>query len=606
MPRLQHNNTAAKLIKQYENKERGYSAAAKELQRRFPGLDWVQQKRIMLAFLQGTPTLRRWVYTRLLDLWDKSFVEPVRNVWEQYYEERCSWVIIRHFPWEYVKEQLHSLLFFDGNYKFVYKRFPEQLQAECGSIVEAGSDGEVSVNAEGASDFWRAVRICCSVTFPTNDDGLPVVNPSMVMKRRLQRSMGAPSPRDITEIDNTFYPVFESGDMVLLSVLNDWCDKVREAVSRDNDFRSYHISITDPTNYNRVVYLILLKYMKLMLGEPQTDDYMTYYQPNEPSSGYSVGQLEQLIGHFLYGDELVLDKREKVDVCGVTFTSDHLIPPDLPTKMTLPTGMRMLDRELRGGLLKGTLNIVAGRPMMGTTAMAYSVIRNVAIKGGIPSALYTTERNVEMAKDRMRFVEFGFDEDDDISMDGIPDAIKSLESIGFQRKLTYREREQRLLSAPLWIEHGAAGVGINEVVGFIERQVRENHVQFVVVDRIDQLALEGGNRHDQAMSLAAVAERCGVVILACCGVSSYVDNRVMCEPRVGDALGSEDFEVYANSVMLLYRPEYYGIEEADFGHTRDVVQVFLAKNNQGPTTKNILLRFDFHVRIGDWYDSESD
>ena len=45
MPTLQHNNPASKLIRQYERKERGYSAADKELQRRFVGLDYATQKR---------------------------------------------------------------------------------------------------------------------------------------------------------------------------------------------------------------------------------------------------------------------------------------------------------------------------------------------------------------------------------------------------------------------------------------------------------------------------------------------------------------------------------------------------------------------------------
>lgn len=601
---IQHNHSAAKLIRQYEQKERGYSAAAKELQRRFAHLDWGQQKRIITAFLQGTATLRKWIYTRLLDLWDDSFAELVQKVWEQYHEEHCSWVIIRHFPWEYVKEQMHQLIYFDGNYRFICKRFSEQVAAGYGEITGAQLSDKSLLYSEGASAFWSAVRLSCSVVFPTAEDGTPIVNPSVVLKRRLRHSMGAPSPRDITEIENTFYPVYESDDMVLLAILSDWCDRIKETVSQDSDFKSYHISITDTTNYNRVVYLILIKHMKMFFDKEQENGYYLMAQPLEPTSGYTIEQLDQLIGYYLYGNELSWDSWTKSEVGKVKFIMNHQVTTELSPDMVLPTGMKALDVELRGGLLKGTLNLLAGRPMMGTTAMAYSIICNVAAENGIPTALYTTERTLEMAKDRLRFTELAYMNEDEVGVDKIPDAIKKLECIGFRRQPTYREHEQRLLSAPLWIEHGSVGVSMNELEGFIERQVEENHVQLVVVDRVDQLSLDGCDSHEQAMRLAAIAEKRDIVILACCGVSRDVENRVCNKPCVGDVQGIEALEVYANTIMLLYRPEYYGIQEADYGSTHKVMQVTLGKNNQGPSGFEIRLHFEDYARVCDWMETD--
>ena len=71
--------------------------ARNEIQRRFFGLDWKDQKRIMAAFLDSGVSDRNWAYSRLLDLWDASFEPQVQALWETYHEEKCAWVIFAIF-----------------------------------------------------------------------------------------------------------------------------------------------------------------------------------------------------------------------------------------------------------------------------------------------------------------------------------------------------------------------------------------------------------------------------------------------------------------------------------------------------------------------------
>jgi len=97
------NTPTATLIRNYTDKKSGkVSVSREEIKWRFDCLDWKDQKKILLAFLGSGISDREWAYTKLLDYWDKSFEPKVREVWEKYHEYRCSWVVIRYFPLDYV------------------------------------------------------------------------------------------------------------------------------------------------------------------------------------------------------------------------------------------------------------------------------------------------------------------------------------------------------------------------------------------------------------------------------------------------------------------------------------------------------------------------
>ena len=119
---VEKNKPIASQLKAYEKKERGYSLIEKELKRRFVGLDWRYQKRIIVDFIQGCRSAREWVLPKLLDIWDESFEPLVKEAWEKYHDERCSWVVIRQMPEDYVLSQLDELAAIDGNYRFICRR----------------------------------------------------------------------------------------------------------------------------------------------------------------------------------------------------------------------------------------------------------------------------------------------------------------------------------------------------------------------------------------------------------------------------------------------------------------------------------------------------
>ena len=119
---IPRNNPIATVIKNYIDKKSGkVTESRKEIQRRFFGLDWKDQKKIMSAFLDAGRSDRDWAYSRLLDLWDDSFGQKVSDLWAKYHEFRCAWIIIRHFPLDYIKNNIDQFKD-DRDYYFICLR----------------------------------------------------------------------------------------------------------------------------------------------------------------------------------------------------------------------------------------------------------------------------------------------------------------------------------------------------------------------------------------------------------------------------------------------------------------------------------------------------
>ncbi len=119
------NTPVATLIKNYFDKKGGkVSESRREIQTRFDYLDWKDQKKIVLAFLESGKTDRRWAYSKVLDFWDKSFETKIRELWERLHEDVCSWVVIRHFPINYLIQHIDSFTE-DRDYYFICLRLAE-------------------------------------------------------------------------------------------------------------------------------------------------------------------------------------------------------------------------------------------------------------------------------------------------------------------------------------------------------------------------------------------------------------------------------------------------------------------------------------------------
>ena len=110
------NKSISALLNAFTDKQSGKVAEARaELRDRFGKQSFQMQRKILKAMLSASKQDRVWTYKQLGNVWDDYFFEDVKNLWEQYHEKECGAMIIKHFPMEYVYENL-SALDTHGNY----------------------------------------------------------------------------------------------------------------------------------------------------------------------------------------------------------------------------------------------------------------------------------------------------------------------------------------------------------------------------------------------------------------------------------------------------------------------------------------------------------
>ena len=145
----------------------------------------------------------------------------------------------------------------------------------------------------------------------------------------------------------------------------------------------------------------------------------------------------------------------------------------------------------------------------------------------------------------------------------------------------------------------------------IRQYVITKNVKFVLVDYL-QLVKGSGHSREQEVALVArelknIAKELNITIVALSQLSRGVDRREGSRPTLSDLRESGEIEQASDIVMLVYRPEYYGIMQDDNGNpTEGLVDLIFAKGrNIG--TGTLPLRFEKeYTRFSDPTDYGND
>ena len=128
---ITRNRPIASLIKWYTKRTKGKVVESRlEIQRRFDGLDWKDQKKIILAFLSSGKADRKWVYTKLIKNWDDDFLPIVQDLFEKYHEEGCMLPVTLFFSTDYVKDHFDELSEGKNYYKLCYRLANDKVDFE--------------------------------------------------------------------------------------------------------------------------------------------------------------------------------------------------------------------------------------------------------------------------------------------------------------------------------------------------------------------------------------------------------------------------------------------------------------------------------------------
>lgn len=226
----------------------------------------------------------------------------------------------------------------------------------------------------------------------------------------------------------------------------------------------------------------------------------------------------------------------------------------------LPTGLSDLD-GLTGGFHPGDLIILAGRPGMGKSALAQDIAGKVAATGkGV--AIYSLEMSHEALAFRSLSAE--------ASAHGEKVPYFAMRSGKFSEATFERiaEAAKRLAELPFYIDDRAS-ITIGDLASSVRRQAkrfeRQGHkLALVVVDYL-QLMKPGdrysGSRVNEVTEISGglkrVARDNDVPVLALSQLSRELERRDNKRPMLSDLRDSGTIEQDADSVIFVYREEYY-------------------------------------------------
>ena len=248
---------------------------------------------------------------------------------------------------------------------------------------------------------------------------------------------------------------------------------------------------------------------------------------------------------------------------------------------TIPSGFYDLDEMLGGGFELGEFVVVGGRPSMGKTALVTAIMINLAASGH-PVVMFSMEMTRNQIYNRIAAADCGI-------------KYSQLKN----GRLTQNELEQLTSKLGEWMEypqaiddassHKVSPVYIRSRLKRFEALTGQP-AKCVILDYL-QLLAKSDNFNNELTKLAsefkAIAKDFNLVFLCLAQLNRGVEQRTNKRPTMSDIRDSGSIEQAADSVILLYRDEYYNSETRDAG----IAELIVAKNRNG-ATGTVKLLFD--------------
>jgi len=262
----------------------------------------------------------------------------------------------------------------------------------------------------------------------------------------------------------------------------------------------------------------------------------------------------------------------------------------------LATGFRDLD-QLTSGLQQGDLIIVAARPSMGKTALCLNIAQRAAVNERAVVAVFSLEMSKEQLVMRML------------------SAQASVDARNLRTGLLKNNDWARLADAigtladtRLFIDD-TAGISVLEMRAKLRRlYAEEKKVDLVVVDYLQLMSgasrrIENRQQEVSQISrdLKALAKEFKVPVVALSQLSRAPEARNPPRPMMSDLRESGSIEQDADVVAFIYREDYYKRDDELPEEKRNIAEIIVAKQRNGPTDTIKLAFLKQFTRFEDAY-----
>jgi replicative DNA helicase len=241
----------------------------------------------------------------------------------------------------------------------------------------------------------------------------------------------------------------------------------------------------------------------------------------------------------------------------------------------VPTGFFDLDR-MTSGMQAGDLIVLAARPSMGKTALAINIAENVALKEGLPVAVFS----MEMGASQLAIRIVG-------SIGRIDQGRLRTGKLQDEEWPRLAEAVERLRTVSLSIDE-TPGLTPSELRASARRLARNcGKLGLVVVDYLQLMSGSSGSDGDNratelgeiSRGLKMLAKELQCPVIALSQLNRGVEQRTDKRPMMSDLRESGAIEQDADVIMFIYRDDYYNKDSKEPG----VAEIIIGKQRNGPT-----------------------
>ena len=271
----------------------------------------------------------------------------------------------------------------------------------------------------------------------------------------------------------------------------------------------------------------------------------------------------------------------------------------------IATGFPDLDKLLGGGLQRSDLAIIAARPSLGKSTLAFNIARHAAEQLA-RVAVFSLEMSAEQIG--IRLVASEADVDSHRMRVGLlnsQEEQREHDAIGYLSEL------------PIYIDE-TPFQRIVEMRSKITRLHNEEPIDLLIVDYIQLIAGSSGRSENRVMdmgeisrSLKSIARELDVPVLALSQLSRAPEQRLNHRPLLSDLRESGSIEQDADVVAFIYREDKY-VTRDEWEKRRpsdpypvNVAELIVAKHRNGPTGsvhlyfRDDVVRFESMTRPGE-------
>lgn len=229
------------------------------------------------------------------------------------------------------------------------------------------------------------------------------------------------------------------------------------------------------------------------------------------------------------------------------------------------TGLRALDQQT-GGLRRGDLTVIGGRPSMGKSVLAENIARCCA-RNGLKVRFQSYEMTAADLTDRGAAAQYLID-------------YGNLRSAKMTRKEwdDYNDYVNLSLSWSFLID--TEMIGIDRLAARCRAMKRKQGLDLLVVDHLHLMPRPGKNAVSELDEITARLKRLAmeldIHVLLVAQLSRAVNGRSDKRPQMSDLRESGGIEQNANTIIFPYRPGYYDDQLSPYD-----AELIVAKNRDG-------------------------